>query len=101
MGRRVREFVDQQRAEALLAEGLRAAGLDAEALADLSGSDARKVALARAIWETTTVGQGWLAQRLAMQSAANVSQQILRSKAASRCAPLCPEFQRWLHSVKI
>lgn len=96
-----RKAHDQQRAEAMLAEGLRAAGLDAEALADLPGSDGRKVALARAIWETTTVRQGWLAQRLAMQSAANVSQQILRSKLTSRGAPLAPEFLRWLHSVKI
>ena len=68
----------------LLAEGLGPAGLDAKALAQLPGSDPRNVALARVIWETTTFGQGSLAEGLSMQSAANVSQQIIRSKAASR-----------------
>ena len=92
---------DRQRAKALLTEGLRAAGLDAKTIAELPGSDPRKVALARVIWERTTVGQGWLAERLAMQSAANVSQQLIRSKAAPRTESLPKEFQRWLHSVKI
>ncbi len=41
-----------------------------------AGSDARKVALARLVWEGTTVSQQWIADELGMSSAANVSQQI-------------------------
>jgi len=96
-----RKAHDRQRAETLLAEGLRAAALDAKALEELPGSDPRKVALARVIWETTTVSQGWLAEWLAMQSAANVSQQLIRSKGTVRDGSFSPEFQRWLRSVKI
>jgi len=42
-------------AEALLAEGLGAAELSDEDLRHLAGSEPRKVAVARAIWERTTV----------------------------------------------
>jgi hypothetical protein len=73
---------NEQRAEELLEEGLRVAGLSHQELEMLPGADPRKVAIARVIWEQTTVGQGWLAERLAMGSAANVSQQIRRNQQA-------------------
>jgi hypothetical protein len=63
-----------------LAQGLAAAGLDARTLAALPGGDARKVAIARVIRETSTVGMQWIADHLAMKSAANASQQIRRSR---------------------
>ncbi len=69
---------DVTKAEQLLREGLQAAGLDLRNLQRLSGSDARKVAIAGAIWEQTVVPQKWLAERLRMRSAANVSQQLRR-----------------------
>jgi hypothetical protein len=47
-------------------------------LAATPGSDPRKVALARLLWRGTTVSPVWLAERLAMRSTANVSQQWRR-----------------------
>lgn len=67
-----------ERAEQRLREGLAAAGLDEKELAAIPGSDPRKIALARLLWRGTTVSQVWLAERLAMRSAANVSQQLRR-----------------------
>lgn len=67
---------DEMIAKEMLVAGLGAAGLSVRAVAELPGSDGRKVAIARAIWQRTTIGQGWLAEHLAMSSAANVSQQM-------------------------
>ena len=88
-------------AQQLLLEGLRAAGLDSRELLRLSGADARKVAIARAIWEQTVVPQRWLAERLGMRSAANVSQQLRRHRVnAKRSDHLPLSFRKWLSSVK-
>lgn len=65
-------------AERYLSEGLAAAGLTAKDLAGLKGSDPRKVVIARLIWKNTTVSQVWIASRLHMSTATNVSQQIRR-----------------------
>jgi REP-associated tyrosine transposase len=61
-------------------EGLAAAGLDRVDLSRLKGSDPRKVALAELLWKQTTVSQEWLAERLKMRSAANVSQLLRRAE---------------------
>ena len=74
----VRQAHGLERAEQWLREGLAAAGLNEKALAATPGSDPRKIVLARLLWRGTTVSQVWLAQRLAMRSAANVSQQLRR-----------------------
>jgi len=66
-------------AEKWIAEGWRAAGLQTEDRERLPGADLRKVALAKMVWEGTTVSQSWLAERLGMSSAANVSQLLRRS----------------------
>jgi hypothetical protein len=73
----VREHSERQ-AEAWLAEGLTAAGMKRRELAQVKGSDARKVLLADLLWRRTVVSQEWLAEKLVMSSAANVSQQIRR-----------------------
>jgi putative transposase len=70
---------DQQQAEQWVRQGLRMAGLRERALADLKGNDARKVVLARLIWEKTTVSQRWIARRLRMGGAANVCQILRRA----------------------
>jgi REP element-mobilizing transposase RayT len=75
---------DEREAERILAEGLSATGMRAEDLRKSPGSDPRKVAIARAVWEQTTVGMDWLAERLSMRSAANVSQQIRRQRQAEQ-----------------
>jgi len=74
----VRQAHGLERAEQWLREGLAAAGLKEKELTATRGSDPRKVALAQLLWRRTTVSQVWLAERLAMRSAANVSQQLRR-----------------------
>jgi putative transposase len=70
----------EQEALRLLEEGLEAAGLTKEDLAKSPGSEVRKVAIARVIWDRTTVGMPWISEQLAMRSAGNASAQIRRMK---------------------
>jgi hypothetical protein len=65
-----------------------------------SGADPRKVAIARAIWEQTVVPQKWLAERLGMRSAANVSQQLRRNRVNAKRSDLPFFLRKWLSSVK-
>jgi len=67
-------------AQKLLEKGLAEAGLEAEQLGSLPGSDPRKVAIAEVIRAQTTMDLAWIAEHLEMKSAANVSQQLLRMK---------------------
>ncbi len=76
----VRQTHGLKQAERWLNEGLAAAGLNRADLSRLKGSDPRKVALAELLWKQTTVSQEWLAERLKMRSAANVSQLLRRAK---------------------
>ena len=80
----LREAHGLERAERWLREGLAAAGLEEKELLRTRGSDPRKIALAQLLWRRTTVSQVWLAERLAMRSAANVSQQLRRAPAGRR-----------------
>jgi hypothetical protein len=73
--------------------------LDEEEIQRLPGSELRKVAVARAIWERTTVPQSWLAARLTMGSAANVSQQLRRSDLKAQISELPRPLRKWLLSV--
>ena len=59
-------------------KGLKAAGLKAAELAEVKGSDERKVQLADLLWRRTVVSQQWLAAKLKMKYAANVCQQMRR-----------------------
>ena len=85
----------------VLQEGLRAAGLKAQELHRLRGSDRRKVAIARAISEQTLVPQKWLAERLVMKSPANVSQQLRRFGIDGKRSDLPLSLRSWLFFVKI
>ena len=67
-------------AERLLIEGLAKQGLEEKELKRIKGSDSRKVAIAREIVEKTSVSMGWIAERLAMKSRGNVSQQLYRTR---------------------
>lgn len=80
-------------ARRLLKTGVRAAGLSTEELAGLKGSDARKVAIARVIWDKTSVPMSWIARELWMSSASNVSQQLRRWRLAPR--KLSKDLSRW------
>src|SRR3954466_11425049 len=72
---------DEREAQRLLDGGLAAAGLSTKELDSLPGSDVRKVALANLLLERTVARQRWIAEKLAMRSAANVSQQVHRYRA--------------------
>ena len=90
---------NEKEARRLLDGGLAAAGLSARELDSLPGSDARKVALASLILERTVAGQCWIVDKLAMRSAANVSQQVRRYRARRSRLPLA--LKEYLRSVKI
>ena len=66
----------EQEALRLIAEGMAVAGLTEEEMKRLPGSEARKVTIARVVWEQTTMDMKWIAQHLGLRSAANASQQI-------------------------
>ena len=69
----------QEEAERLVLEGIKAAGLRTKELEGLPGGDPRKVALEKLVRERTVASCGWLAARLKMRSAANVSQTLRRT----------------------
>jgi len=86
----------EEQAERWLADGLKAAGLMAKDLPALKGSDPRKLALAELLWKRTTVSQDWIAAKLSMRSAANVSQQLRRFNRGKTKAKLPSEMQAFL-----
>jgi hypothetical protein len=90
---------DEREAKRLLRDGLAAAGLDEESLGSLPGSDVRKTALATLLLERTVARQGWIADQLAMRSAANVSQQVRRHRLKRPKLPT--KLKAYLQSVKI
>ena len=68
----------EKKAEELLAQGLRVAGLSCEDLDGCRCTEPRKVLLAALLWKKTTVSQAWIADHLGMKNAANVSRVIHR-----------------------
>ena len=66
----------------LLSKALRRHQLASADLIRLPGADPRKVAIAVELLQTTTASQGWIADRLHMKSAADVSQILRRQKGA-------------------
>jgi putative transposase len=90
---------DEREAERLIREGLAAAGLEEKALEGLPGSDLRKVAIADLITGRTIARQGWIAERLAMRSAANVSQQVRRYRKTNPKLPA--KLKAYLDLVRI
>ena len=100
--RRARELVahDEAQAAEWLREGLKAAGLRAADLQGTPGSDPMKLALAELLWKHTTVGQGWIAEHLAMRSAANVSQQLRRLDRTKLLQQLPPALKSFLQQAR-
>lgn len=89
----------EQQAERWLKEGLSVAGLKAKSLQGLKGSDPRKLALAELLWKRTTVSQEWISEKLAMRSAANVSQQLRRFDRGKALSQLPAKMQDFLKSA--
>ena len=78
-GSRERAAHGEVEARRILKECLKAAALHTGDLSSLRSNDPRKVLIATLLWNKTTVGQRWIADELAMRSAANVSLSIHRS----------------------
>ena len=97
--REIRAHSEEQ-AERWLAQGLAAAGMKPSELADLNGSDPRKLALAELLWKQTTVSQEWIAAKLAMRSAANVSQQLRRADARKLEDLIPPGLKQFLDKAR-
>ena len=86
-------------ADRLLKKGLIAAGLEEASLKSIPGSDPRKIALATLLVDQTVARQSWIADRLVMCSAANVSQQVRRGRKIKLKLPA--KLRSYLHSVRI
>ena len=84
----------EREARRLLDQGLAAAGLKAQDLANIRGSDTRKVAIARVIRQRTTVRMNWIAEHLCMRSAGNVSQQLSRKPNPAHEVP--KHLKEWI-----
>ena len=69
-------------AERIVVAELKEAGLRRADLERLPGSNPQKVAIAERLHRETTVSQRWIAERLRMGSAGNVSQQLYRRRMA-------------------
>lgn len=86
----------QRQAQTLLRDGIQASGLANTEITELKGSDPRKLLLADLLWRHTTVSQDWLAEKLAMRSAANVSQQLRRLDRTRLLALVPASFRTFL-----
>jgi len=82
-----------------LVQGLKAAGLKKGELGAVKGSDARKVLLADLLWRRTVVSQEWLAEKLVMKSAANVSQQMRRLDERAAVKKVPEELKHFLEEA--
>ena len=90
----------QHSATDLIRQGLKMLGLSEARLKATKGSEPRKVSLAWAVARSTTLSQTWIADRLHMRSAANVSQQVRRFESQLK-RQTDPRIKRWIKSVKI
>ena len=79
--------------------GLKAGGLKTSGLSKVKGSDPRKVLLADLLWRRTVVSQEWLAEKLEMKSAANVSQQLRRLDVKAAIKKVPEEMKHFLEEA--
>ena len=89
-----------EEAERLVVEGIRAAGLGTKDLERLPGGDPRKVALGKLVRGRTVASCGWLATRLKMRSAANVSQTLRKTEWKSLLKRLPPTLAEYVNEER-
>ena len=85
--------------ERILTEGLKHFSLDEASLRRTPKGDWRKVAIAWAICERTTARQNWIADRLYLKSASNVSQRVRRFRERSE-ATMPKKERAWIRRWK-
>jgi hypothetical protein len=74
----VQHRYDEKEAKRIVNEGLARCRLEEDELPDLPSTDLRKLKIAAEVRAQTAVPMSWIAERLHMRSAANVSQQLRR-----------------------
>jgi REP element-mobilizing transposase RayT len=89
----------ERQAQEWLTRGLKAGALKTSGLAKVKGSDPRKVLLAELLWRRTVVSQEWLAAKLEMKSAANVSQQLRRLDVKAAIKKVPDELKHFLEEA--
>jgi hypothetical protein len=94
----VREHGERQ-AEVWLNAGLKAGGLKEADLMGLKGSDPRKMLLADLLWRRAVVSQEWLAEKLEMKAAANVSQKLRRLDGKAALKKIPDELKHFLAKI--
>jgi REP element-mobilizing transposase RayT len=77
----IKRMHDEKEAERIVLEGLLHCGLEEAQLSGLPGSDRLKLEIAKQVRANTAVPLKWIANRLKMRSAANVSQQLRRFRS--------------------
>jgi putative transposase len=92
-------IISQVSATDLIRQGLKTLGLSEDELKASKGSEPRKVSLAWAIARSTTMSQSWIADRLNMRSAANVSQQVRRFETGLK-RQTDSRIREWLKTIK-
>ena len=90
----------EEQAERWLEEGLKTARLDEKDLRALKGTDPRKLVLAELLWKRTTVSQEWIAEKLWMRSAANVSQQLRRLDRGKILGKVPQKMRSFLEGIR-
>jgi hypothetical protein len=106
LGNRNRRTTDQWRDHAqqsatdLIRQGLKTLELSEAQLRATKGSEPRKVSVAWAVARSTSLSQTWIADRLHMRSAANVSQQVRRFESQLK-RQTDPRIKRWIKFVNI
>jgi putative transposase len=83
----------------LISEGMKALEISDKEIRQTKGSFAPKVVIATAVHQKTTASQSWIAGKLSMKSAINVSQQIGRLKRGE--IKMSKRERKWLNSVNI
>lgn len=84
----------ERAAEQLLERAFSALRTDEAAIASWPRGDRRKVLLAALLRQRTTVSNGWIAERLKMASAANVSQRVRMANSSQLVKRLPPSERK-------
>jgi len=90
-----------QRAEELIRLGFECFEWDETAMRKAKGVEPRRLLVAEAIWKQTTISQAWIAQRLGMKSAGNVSQQLRGGTERAKGLIDSRQLRKWQKLSKV
>ena len=87
-------------AEEIIREGCLHFGMEEAEIREGRRGDLKKASLAWAIWKQTSAPQAWIADRLALKSAANVSQTVRRFDRLER-VEMGKEESKWRNRTSV